>query len=69
MNGVAAVAANDVWAAGNGPAFTEHWNGASWRLVSTPSQVSRLIGMTALSSGTVVAVGQGTNGSGIILTN
>jgi hypothetical protein len=69
MNGVAAAAANDVWAVGNGPAFTEHWNGASWGLVSTPSQVSRLIGMTALSSGTVVAVGQGTNGSGIILTN
>ncbi len=70
MLGVAAVAASNVWAvgAGAGP-FTEHWDGTSWTLVSTPDEAALLAGMTALSSGTVVAVGRGTNNSGIILTN
>ncbi len=69
MLGVAAVSASDVWAVGAGGPFTEHWNGTSWSLVSTPDEAGLLSGMTALSSGTVVAVGRGTNGSGIILTN
>jgi hypothetical protein len=66
---IAAVNANDIWAVGHqllGP-FTEHWDGTSWSIVATPSGVASLIGMTAFSDGTVVAVGQGTNGSAIIL--
>jgi hypothetical protein len=68
---VAAVSANDIWAVGHqleGP-FTEQWDGNKWSIVNTPSGVANLIGMTALSDGTVVAVGQGTNGSAVILHN
>jgi hypothetical protein len=68
---VAAVAANDVWAVGHqllGP-FTEHWDGKGWSIVATPAGVSFLAGMAASSGGTVLAVGQGTNQSGIILSN
>jgi hypothetical protein len=49
--------------------FTEHWDGKKWSIVNTPSGVASLIGITALSDGTVVAVGQGTNGSAVILQN
>jgi len=68
---VAAVSASDVWAVGHqllGP-FTEHWDGTSWSIVATSSGVSFLAGMAASTSGTVLAVGQGTNQSGIILSN
>jgi hypothetical protein len=74
LGAIAAVSANDIWAVGlqlKGP-FTERWNGQSWTIVSTPSGVLSLGGMSALSSGTVVAVGQGTSQqgqSGIILSN
>jgi hypothetical protein len=67
---VAAVSASDVWAAGHqlqGP-FTEHWDGTSWSIAATPGGVRVLAGMAA-GSGTVLAVGQGTNNSGIILSN
>jgi hypothetical protein len=69
MLAVAADAATDAWAVGGGPALTEHWDGTSWSLVEPPSQVASLLGLTALSSGLVLAVGGGTNGSGIILSN
>jgi len=68
---VAAVSASDVWAVGHqllGP-FTEHWNGKSWDIVNTPAGVSFFGAMAASSVGTVLAVGQGTNSSGIILSN
>jgi len=68
---VAGVSAGDVWAVGHqllGP-FTEHWNGKSWNIVTTPAGVSFFGGMAASSGGTVLAVGQGTNQSGIILSN
>ena len=68
---VAAVSANDIWAVGHqllGP-FTEHWDGNTWSIVTTPSGVASLIGITAISDGAVVAVGQGTNGSAVILHN
>jgi hypothetical protein len=71
LTGIAAISANDICAAGdahNGP-FIEHWNGRKWSLISTPSGVADLNGVTALSDGTVVAVGQGTNSSGVILEN
>jgi hypothetical protein len=57
FNGIAAVSANDIWAIGG--SFTEHWDGTSWSLLSTPSGVD-LNGITALSDGTVVAVGDNT---------
>jgi len=71
LGAVAAVSASDVWAAGRqllGP-FTEHWNGKSWDIVNTPAGVSFFGAMAASSGGTVLAVGQGTDGSGIILSN
>jgi hypothetical protein len=71
LGAVAAVSANDVWAVGlqlQGP-FTEHWDGTSWSIISAPGGVRFFGGMAASSGGTVLAVGQGTNGSGIILSN
>ena len=71
LGAVAAVSASDVWAAGRqllGP-FTERWNGKSWDIVNTPAGVSFFGAMAASSGGTVLAVGQGTDGSGIILSN
>jgi hypothetical protein len=72
LDGIAAASANDIWAVGGASGFpsvpiTEHWDGTSWSIVATPSGVSSLNGVTALSDGTVVAVGQGTNGSAVIL--
>jgi hypothetical protein len=70
LSGIAAVSANDIWAVGNAAgAFTEHWDGTSWSVIATPSGVGGLNGVTALSDGTVVAVGEGTNGSAVILMN
>jgi hypothetical protein len=71
LGAVAAVSTTDIWAAGlqlQGP-FTEHWDGTSWSIVATPGGVSFLAGMAASSGGHVLAVGQGTNQSGIILSN
>jgi hypothetical protein len=62
---VAAVSANDIWAVGHqllGP-FTERWDGTSWKIVPTLSRVASLIGMTALSDGTIVTVGRGRAGA------
>jgi hypothetical protein len=70
LNGIAAVSANDVWAVGGGTGagpVTEHWDGTSWTILATPSGVSGLHGVAAHSDGTVVAVGIGTNNSGVIL--
>ena len=71
LGAVAAVSASDVWAVGEqllGP-FTEHWNGTSWSIVATPAGVRGFAAMAASSGGTVLAVGQGFNSSGIILSN
>ena len=68
---VAAVSASDIWAPGlqlQGP-FTEHWDGTSWSIVPTPGGVRFIAGMAASRGGNVLAVGQGTNQSGIILSN
>ncbi len=68
---IAAVSANDIWAVGHqllGP-FTENWDGNTWSIVTTPSGVANLIGLTAFSDGAVVAVGEGTNSSAVILHN
>jgi hypothetical protein len=68
---IAAVNANDIWAFGlqlKGP-FGERWDGTSWSIVTLPSGVSVIAGATALTDGTIVAVGEGTNGSAVILHN
>jgi uncharacterized protein (TIGR03118 family) len=65
----AAAPANDIWAFGRqltGP-FTEHRDGTSWSLIATPSGAASIDGATALGDGTVVAVGEGTNGSAVVL--
>jgi hypothetical protein len=60
LAGIAAISANDIWAAGT--VGIENWNGTSWSLVSaTPGGV----GVAALSDGTVVVV----SGSGAIIEN
>jgi len=71
LGAVAAVSATDVWAAGEqlkGP-FTEHWDGSKWTILATPAGVRFFAAMAASTGGTVLAVGQGTNQSGIILSN
>jgi len=71
LGAVAAVSSANVWAVGEqlqGP-FTEHWDGTSWSIVATPAGVRFFGAMAASSGGTVLAVGQGTNQSGIILSN
>src|SRR5438874_2398880 len=72
LTGVSADSSTDVWAVGalsGGGTTSLHWNGTSWSLVTTPSGVATINGATALSDGTVVAVGVGTNNSGVVLQN
>jgi hypothetical protein len=61
LDGIAAISANDIWAVGtNGNStLTEHWDGTRWRVINSPNpgQSNSLAGVTALSDGTVVAVG------------
>lgn len=67
LTGVTAVSANDVWAVGfyansNGiwKALAEHWNGAQWSVVKSPSpgsQINYLSGVTAISANDAWAVG------------
>jgi hypothetical protein len=62
---VAAISANEVWAAGWYYAgnitltLTEHWNGTAWSVVSSPNifTSSLLYGITAVASNNVWAVG------------
>jgi hypothetical protein len=68
LYGIAAVSANDIWAVGAGNFSTisgtatliEHWDGTSWKIISSPdpgTASNALFAVTALSDGTVVAVG------------
>jgi hypothetical protein len=78
LTGVAAVAANDVWAVGytittdgsNQPDKTliEHWNGSAWSVVASPSPASNdtLSGVAARSATDVWAVGTRQDRSGAI---
>jgi hypothetical protein len=71
LSGIAAISANDIVAVGafnksSGGAATliEHWDGTSWTIISSPNPgaaSNSLFGVTALSDGTVVAVGTQTN--------
>ena len=79
LNGVAAISANDIWAVGHSgdPSYTpyqtltEHWNGTSWSIISSPSPGSYngndLYAVAAISSNDVWAVGwyQQTSQSGL----
>lgn len=57
LEGIAAISANDIWAVGNAAGwFSEHWDGTSWSIVNNRT-AGELFGVTALSNGTVVAVG------------
>jgi hypothetical protein len=82
LKGIAAVSANDIWAAGDiGAPFghiqtlTEHWDGTSWSVIASPNpgtSANRLNAVTALSDGTVAAVGHqegGTVNQPLILQN
>jgi hypothetical protein len=69
FRGVAAAAGNDVWVVGfrigpdnpdHGESLTEHWDGRSWSVVSTPTATVEntiLYGVTAISPSNVWAVG------------
>jgi hypothetical protein len=67
LTSVDALGASDIWAVGNSRVpgqqsrtLTEHWNGASWTIVSSPSNGTLnnfLAGVTALSLTDVWAVG------------
>jgi hypothetical protein len=75
LQGIAAISANDVWAVGTSggagvvpseKTLTEHWDGTSWSIIPSPSPAqdqNELDAVTALSDGTVAAVGhqEGTN--------
>jgi hypothetical protein len=83
LNGIAAISANDIVAVGTLTTSTggtgtliEQWNGTSWTIVSSPdpgTADNSLLGVTALSDGTIVAVGsqtnQGTDATPLILQN
>jgi hypothetical protein len=78
LTGVAAVAANNVWAVGytittdgsNQPDRTliEHWNGTAWSVVASPSPASNdtLTGVAARSASDIWAVGTRQDRSGAI---
>jgi hypothetical protein len=61
--GIAAISANNIWAVGSigvAKTITEHWDGTSWRIIHSPNPAANqneLFGVTALSDGTVAAVG------------
>jgi len=67
LNGIVAISANSIWAVGsvitsNGQmaTLTEHWDGTSWKIIGSPNPGNfsdGLFGATALSDGTVAAVG------------
>lgn len=57
LNGVAALASNNVWAVGD---VIEHWNGSSWTVtakLNSGSSFKFLSGITALASDNIWAVG------------
>src|SRR5262245_48800146 len=69
LNGVAVVAAGDIWAAGyvtSGTAYQaliQHWDGSAWSVVVSPDlgTDSRLNGVAAVASDDVWAVGSRCN--------
>jgi hypothetical protein len=70
LNGITAISSNDIWAVGSNEAstLTEHWDGTRWRVINSPNpgQVNSHSGVTAVSDGTVAAVGFQDDSSGNI---
>jgi hypothetical protein len=71
LNGVAAVAANDIWAVGTdnpGAAYSpliEHWDGSAWSVTPAPTPAGNfndLLSVSAVSATDVWAVGTGGSG-------
>jgi len=79
LNGVTALAANDVWSVGrlsttNGTTLPnamviQHWNGTSWSSVTTPALQGGLTGVAARSANDIWAVGAGIDASGTVPVN
>src|ERR1700720_3783601 len=73
LDGLAVVSASDIWAVGNTgtganplSTLTEHWNGSAWSVMASPNgafPVNRLLGVDAVASNDVWAVGYSDNGS------
>lgn len=72
LNGVAVVAANDVWAVGQGAigstysTLIEHWDGRAWTIVpspNTPGLSNVLQAITVISANDIWAVGYATDSS------
>jgi hypothetical protein len=60
LNGVSALATNDVWAVGetHDGTLIEHWDGNSWSVVPSPGRAgTRLAGVSALSATNAYAAG------------
>lgn len=62
LNGVIALASDNVWAVGDTPGQTliMHWDGSTWKRVSSPdiaNESNRLISISALSSNDIWTVG------------
>ena len=79
LSGVAALSATNLWAVGysqnsngaNRQTLIEHWNGSSWKIVSSPNpgtSRSQLSGVTAVSATNLWAVGYYSNNTGIAQT-
>jgi photosystem II stability/assembly factor-like uncharacterized protein len=74
LNDVVALSASNIWAVGvyqnvSGPyqTLTEHWNGTTWQMVSSPSpgaSISWLDSAAAVSASDIWAVGYYQNGAG-----
>jgi hypothetical protein len=74
LNGVTAVAANDVWSVGKASTINgttvpnalviQHWNGTAWSSVTTPAFQGGLTGVAARSATDVWAVGSFFDNSG-----
>src|SRR5262249_19043605 len=68
LDGIAAISANNLYAVGSalGETLIEHWDGTSWSVISSPNpgQFNFLFAVTALSTGTAVAVGTRTDFAG-----
>ncbi len=64
LNGVAAVSANNVWAVGSYNNSTtsipliEHWNGSTWKVVTSPAISGNLSGIAAPSANNIWVVGE-----------
>ncbi len=71
LNGVVALSATDAWAVGGytasdktQKAYVAHWDGTSWKVVSSPDVTGGLVGVAAANANDVRAVGSTTSSTG-----